>query len=640
MSNDLVLTVVGAAAIEAAYNAGEVVTIAAVQVGDGGGAPVTADPATEALAGMFGSEPFSAGGNDDYMISGTAVIPAKSYPGRVIRELGLMSSEGVLIAYGSYPDTYLPAQNDSIVKQVIIDFMMPLVHAECVTLEVDPNIAVITQETGDKRYLQQALRLQEIADQGEEAQAQACDNIYAVSKSTTVNDHPLSGNINVTPQDIFKLTTGIGDAADLNTFTAPGLYYQHANEQAGAGKNYPEPNAGSLEVYKHAGITQVYRIYNNSRSYIRTLYSGEWSAWTKQYDAANKPSASDTGALPITGGTLTGDLTVQDTIQVGGTGSGVLNIGDSDSGLRSSKDGQVDLWANSKVMGYWNTTIFSFTGQIIPTNYENFDKRYYTQSAANAKFVTQLRLGAYKDVSNGSGNLGEEQNGYVATMGGDFGSDNGYYRLRPVQFLINATWGTAAFATSLRAEYQSYPAYDFDIFTGPDDAAPLRIIERLSPYRNTRTGHIFSHLIDAAGHDWYQVQKQLEGAVFIAFNPESGVIELLDHDVSALWPEGLSVAGLDDLPDECRPDGSWFFDGAVVHQDTDIVNSRIYNDNLTRSNALIAQAVSEIVMLQSCVETGRGRPDDEARIQTLRTYLADLRETDLTAAEPGWPALP
>ncbi|MCU2475633.1 phage tail protein, partial [Enterobacter hormaechei subsp. xiangfangensis] len=71
------------------------------------------------------------------------------------------------------------------------------------------------------------------------------------------------------------------------------------------------------EVYKHAGITQIYRVYNSSRSYIRTLYSGTWSAWTKQYDAANKPTPADIGALPVTGGTVTGNLYSKGQISAG-----------------------------------------------------------------------------------------------------------------------------------------------------------------------------------------------------------------------------------------------------------------------------------------------------------------------------------
>ncbi|MGE1694865.1 phage tail protein [Enterobacter hormaechei] len=132
-----------------------------------------------------------------------------------------------------------------------------------------------------------------------------------VPQTRKVNGHELKNDFNIIPGDIFKLSTGIGGNADLNDFTAPGLYYQSANAQAQTGKNYPEAIAGSLEVYKHAGITQIYRIYNSSRSYIRTLYSGTWSAWTKQYDAANKPSPADINAVNKGGDTMTGPLKIR-----------------------------------------------------------------------------------------------------------------------------------------------------------------------------------------------------------------------------------------------------------------------------------------------------------------------------------------
>ncbi|WP_240514413.1 phage tail protein, partial [Enterobacter hormaechei] len=123
-----------------------------------------------------------------------------------------------------------------------------------------------------------------------------------VPSGRKVNGRALSTDINITSQDIFNgQAVGIGDAADLDTYTTPGLYYQPANAQAQTGKNYPVAVAGSLEVYKHAGITQVYRVYNNSRSYIRTLYSSTWSGWIKQYDAGNKPTPAEIGALASNG---------------------------------------------------------------------------------------------------------------------------------------------------------------------------------------------------------------------------------------------------------------------------------------------------------------------------------------------------
>ncbi|WP_233446090.1 phage tail-collar fiber domain-containing protein [Lelliottia nimipressuralis] len=118
-----------------------------------------------------------------------------------------------------------------------------------------------------------------------------------VPSGRKVNGRELTDDISVTAQDIFNTqAVGIGNALDLNSYTTPGLYFQPANNQASTGKNYPEAVAGSLEVYRHAGITQIYRVYSNSRAYIRTLYAGTWSAWTKQYDAANKPTPADIGA--------------------------------------------------------------------------------------------------------------------------------------------------------------------------------------------------------------------------------------------------------------------------------------------------------------------------------------------------------
>ena len=133
-----------------------------------------------------------------------------------------------------------------------------------------------------------------------------------VPSGRRINGHALTNDFNISAQDIFNgQSVAIGNAADLNAYTTAGLYYQPANAQAQTGRNYPEANAGSLEVYKHAGITQIYRIYNSSRSYIRTLYSGTWSAWVKQYDAANKPSPADINAVNKGGDAMTGGLKIR-----------------------------------------------------------------------------------------------------------------------------------------------------------------------------------------------------------------------------------------------------------------------------------------------------------------------------------------
>lgn len=169
--NGLVLTASGAAEIEAAFQSGQTVTIRHVLIGDGGGQVLPSTPdemaAMTSLYGEFGQEPFSDGMVDEGFISGDIVIDCKSYPGKTLRELGMVSASGTLIAYGRYPDTYLPDQTDSVIKEVILTLVLGLTHTQNITLEVDPERAIITQEIGDRRYLQRKKNLADVEDKDE-----------------------------------------------------------------------------------------------------------------------------------------------------------------------------------------------------------------------------------------------------------------------------------------------------------------------------------------------------------------------------------------------------------------------------------------------------------------------------------------
>ncbi|HKN04028.1 MAG TPA: phage tail protein [Buttiauxella sp.] len=117
-----------------------------------------------------------------------------------------------------------------------------------------------------------------------------------------VNGHSLSEDINVTSQDIFNgQSQGIGANQDLNSYKTPGLYHQPANANASAALHYPENAAGTLVVLKNAGVTQVYRVYNSSRSYSRSQYAdGNWTPWTPD-DAfpVGAPIAWPSDTMPV-----------------------------------------------------------------------------------------------------------------------------------------------------------------------------------------------------------------------------------------------------------------------------------------------------------------------------------------------------
>ncbi|HIH9424357.1 TPA: phage tail protein [Klebsiella pneumoniae] len=168
MATGLTLTTAGAAEIEAAYQAGEVVDITSVLIGDGGGVTLPTDPdelaAVKALFGQFGRETFDSDSSYEGFISGQIVINCQDYPGKTLREAGLVSAKGTLIAYGTYPATYLPAQSDSIIKEIILTLVLTLTHSSNVKLVINPALATLTQETGDKRYLRRAQNLADLND--------------------------------------------------------------------------------------------------------------------------------------------------------------------------------------------------------------------------------------------------------------------------------------------------------------------------------------------------------------------------------------------------------------------------------------------------------------------------------------------
>ncbi|ENB5851936.1 tail fiber protein [Escherichia coli] len=105
-----------------------------------------------------------------------------------------------------------------------------------------------------------------------------------VPSGRKVNGKPLTNDVNVTSQDIFNgQSINIGANQNLDNYKTPGLYHQPLNAYTSAALKYPENLAGTLVVLKNAGITQIYYVYNTSRSYTRSQYStGDWTAWTPQ----------------------------------------------------------------------------------------------------------------------------------------------------------------------------------------------------------------------------------------------------------------------------------------------------------------------------------------------------------------------
>lgn len=298
-----------------------------------------------------------------------------------------------------------------------------------------------------------------------------------------VNGHQLINDIDVTSQDIFNgQAVLIGNAADLNSFTTPGLYYQPSNAQAQAGINYPETVAGSLEVYKHAGVTQVYRIYADSRSYIRIFYNGTWTPWAKQYDSANKPTPSDIGAVSANGGdyNATFKLGRVETLPTESNMSALYNVRAGDGGvvsgvefnwygqkftvgitrdgstgtnglvfqhngytrLRIDKDGNLissgAISSGDKVVA--GAGVFDTPGvRVYSSNNPPDLSPYATTSWVVSYFIQGMRLGAQGVANNNNSGWAIAPNGAVLTASYQDANYTAVYYRYP-QYNINGTW--------------------------------------------------------------------------------------------------------------------------------------------------------------------------------------------------------
>lgn len=282
-----------------------------------------------------------------------------------------------------------------------------------------------------------------------------------------------------TSQEIFGTTTGIGGSADLNTYTAPGLYYQPANAQAQTGKNYPEAVAGSLEVYKHAGITQIYRIYSNSRSYVRTFYNGTWSAWSKQYDTANRPSADDVDSVSATnGGTFRKLVSFSEGLEVrsrtGITGGNDAASFDSANMILKSWYGigfystlMDSVGKETGMTGYINTRngLLQMKGQIIPGDYGNFDGRFIKLSGSqnitgtlrNSDEYQSTSANGYRSVYGSYGTFWRNDGSNLYLMITNSGDQYGAYNnLRP--FSVNLATGYPTMSRLALSDYANFDA--------------------------------------------------------------------------------------------------------------------------------------------------------------------------------------
>ena len=244
----------------------------------------------------------------------------------------------------------------------------------------------------------------------------ALANIGGVPVMRKVNGHALTEDVVVTPWDIYGGAVQLGDVENLNDIITPGIYFQPSDQSATNGYNYPEASAGSLEVKKAAGIIQVYTQYRAGRTYTRTFYGDEWSAWARNYDTIAKPTSDDVNAI-------TRDFCRVAGFVAGDAASPYMRHADSEAIIYLARRDYVD--GNFATVAWVNANGFA------------------TSAWVSQNFITGVRLSASVQIHpltlNGAGA------GYVVAAA-DFNEHNSpkdvIVLLKAIQVAINGNWVT------------------------------------------------------------------------------------------------------------------------------------------------------------------------------------------------------
>ncbi|MGJ3448632.1 gp53-like domain-containing protein [Enterobacter sp. PTB] len=126
-------------------------------------------------------------------------------------------------------------------------------------------------------------------------------------------------------------------------------------------------------------------LISNKEYYVGNVdVSKKTAVWERFYCSGYKPTAADTGALPLTGGKLTGNLEINDNAPIiqfseADTGKKYFIVVDG-SGLRIDEDST----AGNSILSYAGASKQMKTvGQFVPGDYGNFDSRYLKLTGGN-----------------------------------------------------------------------------------------------------------------------------------------------------------------------------------------------------------------------------------------------------------------
>lgn len=142
------VTQIGLAKIAAAEAGGPPVMMAEMALGDGNGNAVTVvdDATTALLREVYRAQlsSLSVSTSDNTVMLAEMLIPSDE-GGFAIRELGLFDTDGDLIAYGNFPETYKPIADEGSTREMTVRVAVKVTNTDVVTLVIDATVVGATR---------------------------------------------------------------------------------------------------------------------------------------------------------------------------------------------------------------------------------------------------------------------------------------------------------------------------------------------------------------------------------------------------------------------------------------------------------------------------------------------------------------
>ncbi|EBR5509868.1 phage tail protein [Salmonella enterica] len=180
----------------------------------------------------------------------------------------------------------------------------------------------------------------------------------AVPATRRVNNKPLSGDINLWASDVKAISAdAVGEITDNGTMASANIpgWWRVSVSNSDSVADFPTyPDGSKLYSYGYMFVEKIGEVW--FQHYYAHMGANakrqDWGTepntsrpWIIDYNTANKPSAGDVGALPITGGRLNGSLGIGTDNALGGNS---IVFGDNDTGIKQNGDGILDTFANSQ----------------------------------------------------------------------------------------------------------------------------------------------------------------------------------------------------------------------------------------------------------------------------------------------------